>query len=87
MPDDKRLAEDAEDLRELIADILELPVDEVTDDAHFVDELEVDSLSAMHIVINLEKRYGIKVTDEEFKAVDSFADVRDLVLSKRGADS
>lgn len=87
MADDKRLAEDAEDLRELIADILELPVDEVTDDAHFVDELEVDSLSAMHIVINLEKRYGIKVTDEEFKAVDSFADVRDLVLSKRGADS
>ncbi|WP_033442371.1 acyl carrier protein [Saccharothrix sp. NRRL B-16314] len=87
MADDKRLAEDAEDLRELIADILELPVAEVTDDAHFVDELEVDSLSAMHIVINLEKRYGIKVTDEEFKAVDSFADVRDLVLSKRGADS
>ncbi|WP_447002619.1 acyl carrier protein [Saccharothrix isguenensis] len=87
MADDKQLAEDAEDLRELIADILELPVAEVTDDAHFIDELEVDSLSAMHIVINLEKRYGIKVTDEEFKAVDSFSDVRDLVALKRGADS
>ncbi|MBB5803789.1 acyl carrier protein [Saccharothrix ecbatanensis] len=87
MADDKRLAEDAEDLRELIADILELPVAEVTDDAHFIDELEVDSLSAMHIVINLEKRYGIKVTDEEFKAVDSFADVRELVAAKRGAGS
>ncbi|MDQ3402038.1 MAG: acyl carrier protein [Actinomycetota bacterium] len=87
MADDTRLELDVEEMRDLIAYVLELPVAEVTDDASFVDELEVDSLTAMDMVINLEKRYGIKLSDTEFKEMGSFADVRELVASKLVAGS
>ncbi|MFC5286706.1 acyl carrier protein [Actinokineospora guangxiensis] len=73
---------DVEDLRQLVATSLELPVEEVSDDADFVTDLGVDSLAAIDILINLEKRFGVKVTDAEFKLLDTFADVRDLMTAK-----
>jgi acyl carrier protein len=73
---------DVEDLRQLVATSLELPVEEVSDDADFVTDLGVDSLAAIDILINLEKRFGVKVTDAEFKVMDTFADVRDLMTAK-----
>jgi acyl carrier protein len=72
---------DVDELRALVADAIELPVEEVLDDASFVD-LEVDSLTALDIMASLEDRYGIKVSDDELKAFVSFASVRDLVAAK-----
>ena len=71
-----------DELRNLVAEALELPVEDVTDDAHFVDELEVDSLMALEIVVRLEQRFGVKVSDEELKGLTSFRDVRELMAAK-----
>jgi acyl carrier protein len=72
---------DVEELRALVADALELPVSDVTDDADFVEDLEVDSLISLEIAIRLEERYGIKVTDTQMSETSSFGQVRDLVAS------
>lgn len=85
MAEDTRVAPDAEELRRLVATVLELPVEEVTDQADFVEELELDSLTSMELVIKLEKSYGIKVTDAEFGEMSCFADVRELVDAKLAA--
>ncbi|MFD6981811.1 acyl carrier protein, partial [Streptomyces sp. NPDC059956] len=61
MSDNTRIALDKEELRFLIADILALDVEEVTDDADFVQDLEVDSLMALSIVFRLERQYGVKL--------------------------
>ena len=46
LTDSEKLARlDAEELRRLVATVLELPVEEVTDQADFVEELELDSLT------------------------------------------
>ncbi|MFC9645960.1 acyl carrier protein [Streptomyces mirabilis] len=82
MSENTAVAVDTEELRSLVADALELPVEEVTDEAHFVDELQVDSLMALEIVVNLEKKYGIKVAESDFKQVSNLVQVRALVDSK-----
>ncbi|MEU0821873.1 acyl carrier protein [Streptomyces mirabilis] len=82
MSENTAVAVDTEELRSLVADALELPVEEVTDEAHFVDELQVDSLMALEIVVNLEKKYGIKVAESDFKQVSNLLQVRALVDSK-----
>lgn len=70
---------DTEELRQLVADALELPVEEITDDASFVEDLEVDSLISLEIVIRLEERYGMKVSDADMQNMASFRDVHALV--------
>ncbi|MCQ4080916.1 acyl carrier protein [Streptomyces sp. RB6PN25] len=87
MSDSSQVTVDKEELRSLIADALELPVKEIDDHTHLVEDLEVDSLMALEIVVNLEKRYGVKMEESDFKQVTSLAQVVDLVSAKLAASS
>lgn len=70
---------DKEELRALVADALELPVEEVTDDADFINDLAVDSLAALEIEIRLESKYGVKVGDFELTTISSLNRVHQLL--------
>ncbi|MCA2218261.1 acyl carrier protein [Jidongwangia harbinensis] len=75
---------DIEELRTLVADALELTPAEITDDASFADDLEVDSLTALEVAVRVEKHYGIKLAEPEFKQLTSLRSVRALVDAKLG---
>ncbi|WP_237720238.1 acyl carrier protein, partial [Streptomyces xiaopingdaonensis] len=64
---------DLEELRALIAEELEVPVGEVTEEADLKEDLEVDSLTAMEVAVQLEKRYRIKIDEEEIASLTSLA--------------
>lgn len=78
----KTINVDKEELRSLVADVLELPVEEVTDDADFINDLEVDSLVALEIAVRLEKKYGVKMDDSELNTISSLNWVHQLLKSK-----
>ncbi|MFY1691578.1 acyl carrier protein [Plantactinospora sp. WMMB782] len=73
---------DKEDLRRLIADTIDVDLAEVTDDAHFVNDLEVDSLMALEITVRLEKRYGVKMEESELIAVSTLDSTYQLLDGK-----
>ena len=60
---------DREDLRQTVAEVLDIDDDDLTDDAHFIDDLEVDSLMALEVMVVLEKKYGVKLEESELKQV------------------
>jgi acyl carrier protein len=74
----------AEELRGFVANVLDVDSDAVTDDANFVAELGADSLKALEVMVGLEKKYRIKISEEEVKDITTFAEVRDLVAAKLG---
>lgn len=76
---------DPEELRDFVADVLDLDTESVTDDAHFVAELGVDSLKALEVLVALERKYQIKISEDEVKDMTCFAEVRELVTDKLGA--
>lgn len=69
-------------LRELVAEIIDVDVEEVTDDARFVEDLEVDSLLALEITVRLEKHYGIKVSEDELSKVTTLRGTYDMLAAK-----
>lgn len=73
---------DLEELRALIAEELELPVEDVTDEADLKSDLDVDSLTAMEIAVQLEKKYQIKISDEEIKSLSTLLKIHRLVSAK-----
>ncbi|MGV4987391.1 acyl carrier protein [Streptomyces sp. NPDC001709] len=75
---------DKEELRALVAQVLDVDVAEVTDDARFVDDLEVDSLMALEVVVILEKKYGIKLPESDLKQIVTLQSAYDLLLGKLG---
>jgi acyl carrier protein len=81
-PDTGATALDKEELRSTVAEILDIEPAELTDDAHFMDDLEVDSLMALEVVVALEKKYGVKFTEPELRSVVSLQQAHDLLVQK-----
>ncbi|RSS60893.1 acyl carrier protein [Streptomyces sp. WAC06614] len=70
---------DKEELRAVVAQVLDVDVAEVGDDVKFVDDLEVDSLMALEVVVVLEKKYGIKLAESELKHIVTLQSAYDLL--------
>ena len=71
------------DLRDLVAELAELPVDEVETDTSFEDA-GIDSLLAMEIAVHVERRFGVRFEDTELKTVQSVRQLADAVRQKQG---
>lgn len=82
MPDTTAPVLDKEQLRDLVADVLDLDIAEVTDDAHFTEDLDVDSLMALEITVRLEKEYGVKLAEPELASITSLQGTYELLDRK-----
>ncbi len=65
-----------EDVRALVAEILEIEPEEVATDAHFVKDLGMDSMMALEVLAGIEKKYRIVVPEE---ALPKFTDLESTV--------
>ena len=52
------------DIRDMVAEILEMNVSEIPEEASFVQDLGMDSLRALEILATLEKKYKIQIPPE-----------------------
>jgi acyl carrier protein len=79
--------------REAIADRLsgvlvsELGLDEskINEDAHFEEDLDVDSLGVVELLMALEDEFGVKIPDEDAESIMTVGQAIDLVHTKLGA--
>lgn len=73
---------DKEELRLTVAEVLDIESADLTDEAHFMEDLQVDSLMALEVVVALEKKYGVKFTESELRSVVSLQQAHDLLIHK-----
>jgi acyl carrier protein len=72
---------DAAELRDVVADVLDVDPAAVTLDAGFVD-LGVDSLLALELAVSLERRYQVRIDATDIVGVRCLRDARDLLDGK-----
>jgi acyl carrier protein len=72
-----------EKLRAIIAKIAETTPD-FDANAHLRDDLLVDSIRGMEVVFEIEKTFGIKVPEDRYDSVATFADILALVKDLGG---
>jgi acyl carrier protein len=76
------------EVKNLVARVTEREVSEIPDDAHFMEQLGVDSLMAMEIMIAVDRKFGIDIPEEEFNKATNVNESVALVqhwLSQRTA--
>ena len=54
-----------EKLKEIIAEVLNVDVNEITKDTTFVDDLGADSLDLFQVIMEIEDAFNVKVEDVE----------------------
>jgi acyl carrier protein len=68
-----------EELRALVADVLEFEPEELTDSGDFIDDYEADSLRAIEILARIDKRYKVEIPQSELPTLRNLKAVRDAV--------
>ena len=57
------------EVRDLIADIIEMDPNEIAPDAHLVEDLGMDSMMALEILASLEKKFKIRIPEDELPKI------------------
>jgi acyl carrier protein len=73
-----------EELREIVAEVLELETEELTDDGDFVEVYGADSLRAIEILARIEKRYRVEIPQSELPNMIDLREVYDVVARRAG---
>lgn len=69
-----------EKLKSIIAEVLDIDSDTITEDTSFVDDLGADSLDIFQIIMDLEEEYDIEIDSD---TVDGIQTVRGAVEAVR----
>jgi acyl carrier protein len=56
---------------ETVAEIGECKPSEISDTTRFADDLGLDSLAAAELMVSMERKYRIRIPEEEFKKISS----------------
>ncbi|NLB85082.1 MAG: acyl carrier protein [Acholeplasmataceae bacterium] len=63
------------DIKEMIVKELSIPEDKITENARLTEDLGVDSIDAVELIMNIEDKYGIQVSDEIAQNFKTFGDL------------
>ncbi|HEX6947206.1 MAG: acyl carrier protein [Acidimicrobiales bacterium] len=72
----------AERLVNVLVSELGLDAEKINDEAHFEEDLDVDSLGVVELLMALEDEFDVKIPDEEAESIMTVGQAIDLVHSK-----
>ena len=72
-----------ETVTNIVADILELETDAITETALIIDDLGADSIAVMEIVMELESEYDFEVPTEDAINLTTVAEIVSYIESKK----
>ena len=63
-----------EKLQAIIADVLNVPKDDITPETTLVEDLGVDSLEVFQIIMGIEEEFDIEIDNEEAEKITTVQD-------------
>lgn len=63
------------ELRELVAEVLEIEPEELTDTGDFAEDYDGDSLRAIEVLTRIERKYKIEIPQQELATMRDFESV------------
>jgi acyl carrier protein len=72
-------------LAEIVNEETGLETEAVEANKSFTDDLDIDSISMMTIVVNAEKKFGVKIPDDDVKDLVTVQDAVDYIVKAQQA--
>ena len=71
-----------EEVKKIISETFFIDMEKITNESSLKDDLGIDSLDATSLVLDIEKKYNIKVSNEELLTLVYVKDVIKLLEEK-----
>lgn len=75
-----------DEIREIVAEVLELEPGELTETSRFKEDHDADSLRAIEILARLEKLYRVEIPQADLARMTHLVAVYDVIRSHAGWD-
>ncbi len=73
-----------ERVKKIVAEQLGVKLEEVTNDASFVEDLGADSLDTVELVMALEEEFEIDIPDEAAEKISTVKSAVDFIVDAKG---
>jgi acyl carrier protein len=64
-----------EEIKRMVSDIIEIPIEKLTPEADFFKDLNVDSLKAIEIVAAFEKKFRVIVPENDIPKIRNISQI------------
>lgn len=68
-----------EKIKAIIAEVLNIDADSITEDITFVDDLGADSLDIFQIIMGIEEEYDIELDNESVEQIQTVGDAVEAI--------
>lgn len=72
-----------EKLKEIIADVLNVEVNDITEDTTFVDDLGADSLDIFQIIMGIEETFDIEIDNDDAEQISTVGDAVEQIKKQQ----
>ena len=69
-------------VKQIISEKTAIDLQSIQDDSNFKDDLDIDSLDQIDIMMETEKKFKIRIPDEEIERILTYQDLVEFVLDK-----
>ncbi|KPK43037.1 MAG: hypothetical protein AMJ78_00295 [Omnitrophica WOR_2 bacterium SM23_29] len=76
---EKNFEQIKKEIKSMISEIIEVSESKLTEDARFVEDLDVDSMRALEIVASIEKKYKVAIPEDQIRTLRSLKNIYDLL--------
>ena len=70
-------------IAEIVVDKLDVPIEKVTENAKFIDDLGADSLDTVELIMQFEEDFDIEIPDEDAEKILSVQDALDYIKNNK----
>ncbi|HCY07095.1 MAG: acyl carrier protein [Erysipelotrichaceae bacterium] len=72
-----------EEIKNVLVEALNVDADEIVPEAKLSDDLDIDSLSAVELALELESTFDVTIEDEELAKLETVQDIIDIIEAKK----
>lgn len=68
------------EIRNTLESEFEIPPEKIVPEARFFEDLDLDSIDAVDLVVQLKQKTGLQVSAEDFKAIRTLDDLLNVIM-------
>ncbi len=73
----------AQAVKSMVAERMDVDEAQITDDTHFVNDLQADSLDMAELVIDLEEEFGLEISDEQAQEIETVGEAIQFIVENQ----